>query len=78
ADKFGFEFTEEGFLIGEGSLISGAIQALREDTNEQFKSVVKNTDYELDQNNIIGRMNTADSERTQLGNEIKDRVTLNE
>ncbi len=78
ADKFGFELTEEGFLIGEGSLISGAIKALREDTNEQFKSVVKKTDYELDQNNIIGRMNTADSERTQLGNEIKDRVTLNE
>ncbi|MCD8797380.1 phage tail spike protein [Mammaliicoccus sciuri] len=78
ADKFGFELTEEGFLIGEGSLISGAIQALREDTNEQFKSVVKKTDYELDQNNIIGRMNTADSERKQLENEIADRVTKSE
>ncbi|MFP4878712.1 phage tail spike protein [Mammaliicoccus sciuri] len=76
ADKFGFEYTEDGFLVGEGSLISGAIQALREDTEEQFKSVVKKTEYEVNQNNMIDRMNTADTERLQLSNQIKDRVTL--
>ncbi|MFI3546859.1 phage tail spike protein [Mammaliicoccus sciuri] len=78
ADKFGFEVTGEGLFVGEGALISGAIQALREDTNEQFKSVVKKTDYEVDQNNIVKRMDTADSERTQLGNQIADRVTKSE
>ncbi|WP_279391528.1 phage tail spike protein [Mammaliicoccus sciuri] len=78
ADKFGFEYTNNGFLVGDSSLISGAIQALREDTNEQFKTVVKKVDYDADQSNIIKRMNTADSERIQLENEIADRVTLTE
>lgn len=78
ADKFGFELTDEGLLVGEGSLISEAIQVLRDDTNEQFKSMVKKTDYEVDQNNIVKRMNTADSERTQLENQIADRVTKSE
>nr|WP_315293442.1 phage tail spike protein [Mammaliicoccus lentus] len=78
ADKFGFEYTEDGFLVGEGSLISGAIQALREDTEEQFKQVVKSVDYETDKKGIIERLNGADSAREQLNNLIKDRVTLTE
>ncbi|MEX5940929.1 phage tail spike protein [Mammaliicoccus sciuri] len=78
ADKFGFEYTEDGFLVGEGSLISGAIQALREDTEEQFKQVVKSVDYETDKKGIIERLNGADSAREQLDKLIKDRVTLTE
>jgi phage minor structural protein len=78
ADKFGFEYTEDGFLVGEGSLISGAIQALRDDTEEQFKQVVKSVDYETDKKGIIERLNGADSAREQLNNLIKDRVTLTE
>lgn len=78
ADKFGFEYNENGFLVGDGTLISGAVQALRDDTDEQFKSVVKTVDYEIDKNNIVTRLNSADSERLQMSNEIKDRVTLNE
>ncbi|MEB5757396.1 phage tail spike protein [Mammaliicoccus sciuri] len=78
ADKFGFEYNENGFLVGDGTLISGAIQALREDTEEQFKSVVKSVDYDVDMNNVVGRLSTADTERLQLANEINDRVTLAE
>ncbi|UXU83289.1 hypothetical protein MUA77_10785 [Mammaliicoccus sciuri] len=78
ADKFGFEYTEDGFLVGEGSLISGAIQALREDTEEQFKQVVKSVDYETDKKGIVERLNSADSAREQLDKLIKDRVTLTE
>ncbi|PTK01372.1 phage tail spike protein [Mammaliicoccus sciuri] len=78
ADKFGFEYTEDGFLVGDGSLISGAIQALREDTEEQFKQVVKSVDYETDKEGIIERLNGADSAREQLDKLIKDRVTLTE
>ncbi|WP_323714482.1 phage tail spike protein [Mammaliicoccus sciuri] len=78
ADKFGFEYTEDGFLVGDGSLISGAIQALREDTEEQFKQVVKSNDYETDKKGIIERLNSADSAREQLDKLIKDRVTLTE
>ncbi|MBW0761330.1 phage tail spike protein [Mammaliicoccus lentus] len=78
ADKFGFEYTEDGFLVGEGSLISGAIQALRDDTEEQFKQVVKSVDYETDKKGIIERLNGADSAREQLDKLIKDRVTLTE
>lgn len=78
ADKFGFEYTEDGFLVGDGSLISGAIQALREDTEEQFKQVVKSNDYQTDKKGIIERLNGADSAREQLNNLIKDRVTLTE
>ncbi|WP_323705171.1 phage tail spike protein [Mammaliicoccus sciuri] len=78
ADKFGFEYTEDGFLVGDGSLISGAIQALREDTEEQFKQVVKSNDYQTDKKGIIERLNGADSAREQLDKLIKDRVTLTE
>lgn len=78
ADKFGFERTEDGFLVGDGSLISGAIQVLREDTEEQFKQVVKSNDYETDKKGIIERLNSADSAREQLDKLIKDRVTLTE
>ncbi|WP_323705348.1 phage tail spike protein [Mammaliicoccus sciuri] len=78
ADKFGFQHTEDGFLVGEGSLISGAIQALREDTEEQFKQVVKSVDYEADKKGIVERLNSADSAREQLSNLIKERVTLTE
>ncbi|WP_218697325.1 phage tail spike protein [Mammaliicoccus sciuri] len=78
ADKFGFQHTEDGFLVGEGSLINGAIQALREDTEEQFKQVVKSVDYEIDKKGIVERLNSADSAREQLSNLIKERVTLTE
>lgn len=44
----------------------------------QIAAKVSQSQYTTDMNNVVGRLNTADSERTQLGNEIRDRVTLNE
>ncbi|MBF0718308.1 hypothetical protein HZY95_01010 [Staphylococcus sciuri] len=44
----------------------------------QIAAKVSQSQYTTDMNNIVGRLNTADSERTQLGNEIRDRVTINE
>lgn len=76
ADKFGFDVSPDGLLLGESSLVSGAIQALKDDTDEQFKNVVKTAQYEADQNNVISRLDAADSERIQLANEISDKVTV--
>lgn len=44
----------------------------------QIESKVSKEDYTLDQNNVVQRLNNADSERTQLSNLIKDRVSLTE
>lgn len=44
----------------------------------QIAAKVSQSQYTTDMNNVVGRLNTADSERTQLGNEIRDRVTINE
>lgn len=44
----------------------------------QIAAKVSQSQYTADMNNVVGRLNTADSERTQLGNQINDRVTINE
>lgn len=44
----------------------------------QIAAKVSQSQYTTDMNNIVGRLNTADSKRSQLGNQIKDRVTINE
>ncbi|MGC9676074.1 phage tail spike protein [Staphylococcus warneri] len=42
----------------------------------QIASKVSQHDYETDRDNIVQRLDNSDSERVQLSNEIKDRVTL--
>ncbi|UUY83826.1 phage tail spike protein [Staphylococcus haemolyticus] len=42
----------------------------------QIDSKVSKQDYTLDKNNIVQRLDNADSERKQLSNEITDKVTL--
>jgi len=42
----------------------------------QIESKVSKQDYTTDQNNIVQRLDNADSERKQLSNEITDKVTL--
>lgn len=44
----------------------------------QIASKVSKSDYTTDQNNIVSRLNSADTERVQLSNQISDRVTLKE
>lgn len=43
--------------------------------SEQVSSKVSKKDYTLDQNNIVTRLNNADSARVQLANQISDKVT---
>nr|WP_241958579.1 phage tail spike protein [Staphylococcus haemolyticus] len=45
---------------------------------DQINSKVSNQDYTTDQNNLITRLNNADSERKQLSNSISDKVSLTE
>lgn len=42
----------------------------------KIDSKVSKQDYTTDQNNIVQRLNNADSERKQLSNEITDKVTI--
>ena len=42
----------------------------------QIDSKVSKQDYKTDQNNIVQRLDNADSERKQLSNEITDKVTI--
>ena len=76
AERLGFIVEDDVIKLSPDSPVSGVIEALRQDTEEQFKSVVKQVDYDADKEGIVGRLDAADSERTQLSNEIKDRVTL--
>lgn len=43
--------------------------------SEQVSSKVSKSDYTLDQNNIVTRLNNAESARVQLANQISDKVT---
>lgn len=76
AERLGFIVEDDVIKLSPDSPVSGVIEALRQDTEEQFKSVVKKVDYDADKEGIVGRLDAADSERAQLSNEIKDRVTL--
>src|SRR5699024_3474429 len=76
AERLGFIVEDDVIKLSPDSPVSGVIETLRQDTEEQFKSVVKQVDYDADKEGIVGRLDAADSERTQLSNEIKDRVTL--
>lgn len=44
----------------------------------QIESKVSKQDYTTDQNNIVQRLDNADSDRIQLANKIEDRVTITE
>lgn len=76
ATKFGLTIDENNNMVGTPDVIEKAIQASREDTEEQLKSYVKSIDYETDQNGIVQRLDSADSERLQLSNQISDKVSL--
>ncbi|AGZ26283.1 hypothetical protein [Staphylococcus pasteuri] len=78
ATKFGLTIDENNNMVGTPDVIEKAIQSSREDTEEQLKSYVKSIDYETDQNGIVQRLDSADSERLQLSNQISDKVSLSE
>lgn len=69
-------------------LLTDQLIPLKTDINEQqaqlkvmsdsINSKVNKSDYTTDKNGIVNRLNTADSERQQLSNQISERVTLEE
>ena len=77
ATSLGFELTEDGLLLGESSVINGAVESLRLDTDKKFETVVKTAEYETDKNNIVTRLDSAESDILQLPNEINQTVNQN-
>ncbi|BAH18221.1 phage tail spike protein [Macrococcoides caseolyticum] len=49
-----------------------------EQLDKEIKTKVSQATYTTDQANVVKRLNTADTERQQLSNQIADRVTLTE
>lgn len=78
ADTFGIKQDESGAFIGPPETIAEMVDALRTETKEEISTLLKRADYETDRNGIVKRLETADSERKQLSNEINDRVTITE
>ncbi|ARQ04684.1 Prophage endopeptidase tail [Macrococcoides caseolyticum] len=69
-------------------LLNSNLQPIKTDVNntkssieqldKEVKSKVSQTIYSTDQENVVKRLNSADTERQQLSNQIADRVTLTE
>ncbi|MCE5797961.1 hypothetical protein JL773_11020 [Staphylococcus pseudintermedius] len=78
ASKLGLTVNEDNQLVGEVDVSKQINEAVREMTNEMLRDYVTSTEYQSDKNGIIERLNSADTERQQLSNEISDRVTLSE
>lgn len=78
ANKFGLTVDSNNNMVGTPDVVEKAIEASRIDTQEQLKSYVKSVDYETDKNGIVKRLDSADSERLQLSDEIKDKVSITE
>ena len=65
--------------------LNAQLQSIKTDVNQnksklsvlsdQVSSKVSKNDYTVDQNNIVTRLNNADSARVQLANQISDKVT---
>ncbi|MCE4965310.1 phage tail protein [Staphylococcus chromogenes] len=76
AETFGIKQDENGGFIGPPETVAEMVDALRTETKEEMSTLLKRAEYETDRNGIVERLNTSDSERKQLSNEINDRVTL--
>lgn len=78
ADKFGLQVNSANQLVGEPNVVEKAVIAAREDTKEQLRDYVKSVDYQTNQQGLIERMNSADTERKTLAGQISDKVTKSE
>ncbi|PTG53154.1 hypothetical protein BU687_05765 [Staphylococcus chromogenes] len=78
AETFGIKQDENGGFIGPPETVAEMVDALRTETKEEMSTLLKRAEYETDRNGIVERLNTSDSERKQLSNEINDRVTITE
>ncbi|MDK3708065.1 hypothetical protein O0A41_01180 [Staphylococcus pseudintermedius] len=78
ASKLGLTVNEDNQLVGEVDVSKQINEAVHEMTNEMLRDYVTSIEYQSDKNGIIKRLDTSDSERKQLSNQIADRVTRSE
>lgn len=78
ASKLGLTVNEDNQLVGEVDVSKQINEAVHEMTNEMLRDYVTSAEYQSDKKGIIKRLDTSDSERKQLSNQIADRVTRSE
>ncbi|UXV34485.1 hypothetical protein MUA90_10700 [Staphylococcus sp. IVB6181] len=78
ASKLGLTVNENNQLVGEVDVFKQIDESVREVTNQMLRDYVTSSQYQSDQQGIIERLNSSDSERKQLSNQIADRVTRSE
>ncbi|PTF68153.1 phage tail spike protein [Staphylococcus chromogenes] len=78
ADKLGLTVNEDNQLVGEIDVSKQIDESLREMTNQMLRDYVTSSQYQSDQQGIIERLESSDSERKQLADRISDTVTKSE
>ncbi|WP_105965206.1 phage tail spike protein [Staphylococcus chromogenes] len=78
ADKLGLTVNEDNQLIGEIDVSKQIDESVREMTNQMLRDYVTSSQYQSDQQGIIERLESSDSERKQLADRISDTVTKSE
>lgn len=78
ADKLGLTVNEDNQLVGEIDVSKQIDKSLREMTNQMLRDYVTSSQYQSDQQGIIERLESSDSERKQLADRISDTVTKSE
>ncbi|WP_105985990.1 phage tail spike protein [Staphylococcus chromogenes] len=78
ADKLGLTVNEDNQLIGEIDVSKQIDESVREMTNQMLRDYVTSSQYQSDQQGIIERLESSDSERKQIADRISDTVTKSE
>ncbi|UXV42987.1 phage tail spike protein [Staphylococcus simulans] len=78
ADKLGLTVNEDNQLVGEIDVSKQIDESVREMTNQMLRDYVTSSQYQSDQQGIIERLESSDSERRQLADRISDTVTKSE
>lgn len=78
ADKLGLTVNEDNQLVGEIDVSKQIDESVREMTNQMLRDYVTSSQYQSDQQGIIERLESSDSERKQLADRISDTVTKSE
>ncbi|QDW87869.1 phage tail spike protein [Staphylococcus hominis] len=78
ADKLGLTVNEDNQLVGEIDVSKQIDESVREMTNQMLRDYVTSSQYQSDQQGIIERLESSDSERKQLADRISDTVTKEE
>ncbi|UXS76375.1 phage tail spike protein [Staphylococcus chromogenes] len=78
AEKLGLTVNEDNQLVGEIDVSKQIDKSVREMTNQMLRDYVTSSQYQSDQQGIIERLESSNSERKQLADRISDTVTKSE